>query len=76
MPNRDAYVAVPNRGAQLTGTELEELAHEAERHPDIEAVARRRSNVTFRATPGAVEELREALGNRVIIEADRPMHPL
>ena len=72
----EKFVAVPNRKAQLTGTELEELTREAEDHPGINSVVRGKSNVTFRATAEAVGELKRALGDRVIIEADKPLFPL
>ena len=76
MKKLEKFLAVPNRDAQLTGTELDELAREAENHPEVEDVTVRRSNVTFQATPDAIEDLKRKFGCKLIIEPDKPIFRL
>jgi hypothetical protein len=70
------FLAVPNRKGPVTGTELDELAKEAESDPNIEGVSVQKSSLTFRATPEAVEQLKKKFAKRVIIEQDKPIFPL
>ncbi|WP_444900827.1 hypothetical protein ACJJIX_17635 [Microbulbifer sp. VAAC004] len=76
MKKFEQYVAVPNRKVLATAIELEELAREAKNCPDVKEVVLRKSNVTLRATPDAVENLRRKLGGKVIIDPDRPIQPI
>ncbi|WP_226646342.1 hypothetical protein [Microbulbifer variabilis] len=76
MKKFEQYVAVPNRKTLATTIELEELAREAKNCPDVKEVILRKSNVTLRATPDAIENLKKKLGGKVIIDPDSPIHPI
>lgn len=76
MKEKGSYLAVANRKAALTGTELAELAEAAEKSSEIEEIEVKRTNVTFKATPEAIKALRDQFANRVIIEANQSIFPL